>query len=172
MEEIAPLVPSYGGISYDRLGVVGLQWPCPDSSHPGTPILHVEGIARGKGQLTPFETGPYSVDPDADYPIFVMSGTLREMKGVVELDGRARAMVNVDDANAAGISDGDEIQVLTRSGAAEAVATVCDYVPAGIMQLSIPHTDTLVQSINRPPAVPVPRGGTRARIAKPAPVVG
>ena len=172
MEEIASLVPSYGGISYDRLGVVGLQWPCPDSSHPGTPILHADGIARGKGQLSAFEVGPYSVDPDADYPIFVMSGTLREMKGVVELDGRARAMVNIDDAGAAGISDGDEFQVLTRSGALDAVATVCDYVPAGIMQLSIPHTDTLVESINRAPSAPIPGGGTRARIARLAPVVG
>ncbi len=172
MEEIASLVPSYGGISYDRLGVVGLQWPCPDSSHPGTPILHADGIARGKGQLSAFEVGPYSVDPDADYPIFVMSGTLREMKGVVELDGRARAMVNIDDAGAAGISDGDEFQVLTRSGALDAVATVCDYVPAGIMQLSIPHTDTLVESINRAPSAPIPGGGTRARIARLALVVG
>ena len=172
MEEIASLVPSYGGISHDRLGVVGLQWPCPDSSHPGTPILHVEGIARGKGQLAPFETGPYSADVDTDYPIFVMSGTLREMKGVVELDARARAMVNVDDANAAGISDGDEFQVLTRSGAAEAVATVCDYVPAGIMQLSIPHTAALVQGLNHAPAASMPRSGSRAKLAKLAPVVG
>lgn len=172
MEEIASLVPSYGGISYDRLGVVGLRWPCPDSSHPGTPILHVEGIVRGKGQLTPFETAPYSVDPDPDYPIFVMSGVLREMKGVAELSGRARAMINADDARAAAINDGDEFQVLTRAGATDAVATVCDYVPAGIMQLSIPHTDTLVQSINRPPSGSVPRGGTMARLARLAPVVG
>lgn len=172
MEEIASLVPPYGGISYDRLGVVGLQWPCPDTSHPGTPTLHVEDIARGKGRLTPFETAPYSVDPDADYPILVMSGVLREMKGVVELGGRARAVVNVDDARAADISDGDEFQVLTRTGATDAVATVCDYLPAGIMQLSIPHTDTVVESINRPPSAGVPRGRTRARLVRLAPVVG
>lgn len=172
MDEIASLVPSYGGIRYDRLGVVGLQWPCPDPFHPGTPILHADGIARGKGLLTPFEVGPYSMQVDPDYPVFVMSGVLREMKGVVELEGRTRAMLNVDDANAAGISDGDEFQVLTRSGASEAVATVCDYVPAGIIQLSIPHTDTLVQSINRAPAGSVPRGGSRARLVKLAPVVG
>ena len=172
MDEIASLVPSYGGISHDRLGVVGLQWPCPDSSHPGTPILHAEGIARGKGLLTPFELEQYSPQMDPDYPIFVMSGVMREMKGVVELEGRTRAMVNVDDASTAGISDGDEIAVISSTGAVEAVATVCDYVPAGIIQLSIPHTDTLVQSLNRAPSVSAPRGGSRAKLAKLAPVVG
>ena len=172
MDEIASFVPSYGGISHDRLGVVGLQWPCPDASHPGTPILHADGIARGKGLLTPFESGSYAPQVDPDYPIFVMSGVLREIKGVVELEGRTRAMVNVDDAKTADISNGDEIQVLTRTGASEAVATVCDYVPAGMMQLSIPHTDALVQGLNHAPAASMPRSGSRAKLAKLAPVVG
>ena len=30
----------------------GLQWPCPDPSHPGTPRLHTTGFARGRGQLS------------------------------------------------------------------------------------------------------------------------
>jgi len=29
MDEIASLTPSYGGIRYDRLETLGLQWPCP-----------------------------------------------------------------------------------------------------------------------------------------------
>ena len=172
MEEISSVVPAYGGISYDRLGVIGLQWPCPDADHPGTPVLHADGIARGKGLLSAFETGSYAVDSDPDYPIFVMSGTLREIKGVVELDGRARAMINADDAASNGISDGDEIEVIARTGASEAVAQVCDYVPSGFMQLSIPHTDTLVQSLNQAPSAVVPRGGARARVAKLTAVVG
>ena len=172
MEEISSVVPAYGGISYDRLGVVGLQWPCPDASHPGTPVLHSDGIARGKGLLSAFETGPYTVDSNPDYPIFVLSGTLREIKGVVELDGQTRAMINTEDAASNGISDGDEIEVITQTGASEAVAQVCEYVPTGFMQLSIPHTDTLVQSLNRPPSAVVPRSGSRARVAKLAAVVG
>ena len=82
---------------------------------------------------------------------FVLSGTLREIKGVVELDGQTRAMINTEDAASNGISDGDEIEVITQTSASEAVAQVCENVPAGFMQLSIPHTDTLVQSLNRAP---------------------
>ena len=81
MEEISSQVPAYGGISYDRLGVVGLQWPCPDSEHPGTPVLHSDGIAKGKGLLSAFETGLYTVDSNPDYPIFVLSGTVTGNQG-------------------------------------------------------------------------------------------
>lgn len=36
MEEIASLIPIYGDIIDERLGENGLQWPCPDRSHPGS----------------------------------------------------------------------------------------------------------------------------------------
>ena len=81
-------------------------------------------------------------------------------------------MINTEDAASNGLNDGDEIEVITRTGASEAVAQVCEYVPAGFMQLSIPHTDTLVQSLSRPPSALVPRSGARAKVAKPAAVVG
>jgi hypothetical protein len=33
---MAALTPkSYAGMRYDHLGISGLQWPCPDSAHPG-----------------------------------------------------------------------------------------------------------------------------------------
>jgi predicted molibdopterin-dependent oxidoreductase YjgC len=40
MEEIALLTPIYKGIKYGRLGVGGLQWPCPKAGHPGTDFLY------------------------------------------------------------------------------------------------------------------------------------
>ncbi len=38
MDEIASLTPSYGGMRYERLEGLGLQWPCPSADHPGTSI--------------------------------------------------------------------------------------------------------------------------------------
>lgn len=40
MDEIAASTPSYGGIHHWRVQKAGLQWPCPNDSHAGTPILH------------------------------------------------------------------------------------------------------------------------------------
>ena len=49
MDEIASFTPSYGGIRYERLEGLGLQWPCPTADHPGTPFLHKGQFTRGKG---------------------------------------------------------------------------------------------------------------------------
>jgi formate dehydrogenase major subunit len=38
--EIAALVPQFQGINYDRIDEMGLQWPVPDSTSPGTPSLN------------------------------------------------------------------------------------------------------------------------------------
>ncbi|GAF70564.1 unnamed protein product, partial [marine sediment metagenome] len=46
MEEICRLTPSYGGITYERLEQGRIQWPCPSTDHPGTPVLHTERFAR------------------------------------------------------------------------------------------------------------------------------
>ena len=47
--EYASLTPKIAGISYDRLeeNIQGLQWPCPDENHPGTPTLHMDGPLIG-----------------------------------------------------------------------------------------------------------------------------
>jgi formate dehydrogenase major subunit/formate dehydrogenase alpha subunit len=56
MDEIAALTPIYAGVSHKRLeGGERLQWPVRDHDHPGTPILHVEQFARGKGKFMPID---------------------------------------------------------------------------------------------------------------------
>ncbi len=40
-EELRHLSPMHGGMTYQRLeDESGLQWPCPDLDHPGSPFLH------------------------------------------------------------------------------------------------------------------------------------
>ena len=59
MDEMAAVTPQYGGISYKRLDAEGgLQWPCPDLKHPGTPILHAESFTRGKGAFAAVDYTP------------------------------------------------------------------------------------------------------------------
>ncbi len=55
MDEVAALVPAYGGVSHARLERDGVQWPCPSPDHPGTPILHVGRFARGRARFTPVD---------------------------------------------------------------------------------------------------------------------
>ncbi len=32
---------SYAGLTYERLGIAGLMWPCPNSDHLGTHFLQI-----------------------------------------------------------------------------------------------------------------------------------
>ncbi|MHB8173415.1 MAG: molybdopterin oxidoreductase family protein, partial [Nitrospirota bacterium] len=55
-KEISELAPLFAGISYRRLEGDGIQWPCTDEEHPGTPVLHKGGcFTRGKGLFIPCE---------------------------------------------------------------------------------------------------------------------
>jgi formate dehydrogenase major subunit len=74
MREIAKLTPSYGGITYDRLQGDGLQWPCPNTEHPGTKFLHQGRFTRGKGLFTPIEYKPAAEVIDEEYPFWLTTG--------------------------------------------------------------------------------------------------
>jgi formate dehydrogenase alpha subunit len=74
MEEIARLTPSYGGIHYERLQGDGLQWPCPNTEHPGTKFLHQGRFTRGKGLFSAIEYKPASEIPDDEYPFQLTTG--------------------------------------------------------------------------------------------------
>ena len=48
MAEISALTPSYAGVTYDRLNAgEQLHWPVRDTSHAGTPVLHVGKFPAG-----------------------------------------------------------------------------------------------------------------------------
>ncbi len=56
--EVRKLAPKmFGGISYDRIKKEqGLAWPCPDESHPGTPVQYADlksFLSDGKFRIVP-----------------------------------------------------------------------------------------------------------------------
>jgi formate dehydrogenase alpha subunit len=74
MDEIAAVTPIYGGISFERIDKVGLQWPCPDKQHPGTPVLHSTKFSRGLGLFSPATYRPSAELPDEEYPFVLSTG--------------------------------------------------------------------------------------------------
>ena len=142
MDEVASLTPSFAGISHKRLDEVGsLQWPCPSKDHPGTPILHVGKFARGLGYFYPAKYVPSAELPDAEYPYILMTGrilyhyTTRAMTGrtpeLMEISGKSFIEMNIKDADALGIKDGDKVKVASRRGEIETTAVVGTKVSPG-----------------------------------------
>jgi formate dehydrogenase alpha subunit len=143
MEEIASLTPSYGGIRYERLEGMGLQWPCPTTEHPGTPYLHQGMFTRGKGKFhaTPYIPPPEL--PDAEYPFILSTGRVlyhyhtmisRKSKGLSEIYPEGALEVSPEDASRLGIAPGDGmVEVTSRRGKVTAKARVSETLPPGVV---------------------------------------
>ncbi|MBA7478174.1 Periplasmic nitrate reductase [subsurface metagenome] len=141
MDEIASVTPIYGGISFDRIDSVGLQWPCPDKDHPGTKYLHNGRFTRGKGKFHAVRFKAPAESPDAEFP-FVLStgrqlyqfhtGTMtRKSAAINQVSPTGYVEIHIEDAGKLGIADGDSVEVLTRRGRVSTLAKVTRSIERG-----------------------------------------
>jgi len=165
MEEIAALVPDYGGIHFDRLERAGLQWPCPDHKHEGTRFLHEQQFTRGRGLfIVPAYTPPFE-KPDDEYPYWLNTGRMfahyhtgtmtrrsaflnREMAGpYVE--------VHPEDATKAGIREGDRIRITSRRGSIVTAARITERVARGSIFAPFHFTEARANILTNPVLDPI-----------------
>ena len=158
MDEIAELTPSFHGISHKRLDEEGgLQWPCTDKSHPGTPIMHVGHPARGRAYLYPAKYKESQELPDEEYPFILMTGRIlyhynaaamtSRAPGLVEISGEGFIEVNFRDAERLGIGNGERIKVRSRRGEILATARVGRKVSEGETWMPFHFEDSPVNMI-------------------------
>ena len=142
-DEIAAVTPVYGGMSFDRIDLVGLQWPCPDKQHPGTPILHTSKFTRGLGAFSPAEYRPSQELPDNEYP-FVLStgrcyfhfhtGTMTRRSQLLHREERFPYVeISPGDARSLKIPDRTWVYVSTRRGEVKAMARVTEVAQDGVL---------------------------------------
>jgi formate dehydrogenase major subunit/formate dehydrogenase alpha subunit len=143
LDEIAAVTPIYGGVSFDRIDQVGLQWPCPDKQHPGTPILHTSKFTRGLGAFSPVEYRPSQELPDDEYP-FVLStgrcyfhfhtGTMTRRSQLLNREERFPYVeISPKDARSLKIPDRSWVYVSTRRGEVKAMARVTEVAHDGVL---------------------------------------
>ncbi|MGQ9675986.1 MAG: molybdopterin-dependent oxidoreductase [Chloroflexota bacterium] len=151
MEEISKVVPAYGGISYQRLGDRGLQWPCPDPSHPGTATMFQESFPRGKGRLAAATERKPVAAISAKYPLLLITGstlyhhdsgtTSRESSALLAMRPEAYLEINPADAARARLSDGDLARVTSQAGSVEVKVKTTRAVSEGVVFLPIHYSD-------------------------------
>jgi predicted molibdopterin-dependent oxidoreductase YjgC len=146
--EMASLTPkSYAGMTYERLGLDGLQWPCPDSDHPGTPYLHKEQFARGKGKFHAVDYRDPAEMPDDQYPYFLTTGrmfahfhtgTMTRISPHLDVEQTTGYVsINPQDAASLAVSEGDVLILSSRRGRMEAPAQISPAVEPGTAFLPI-----------------------------------
>ena len=53
-----------------------VQWPCNDKAPEGTPIMHVDGFVRGKGQFIVTEYVPTEEKTNRKFPLILTTGRI------------------------------------------------------------------------------------------------
>jgi formate dehydrogenase alpha subunit len=154
-DEIRSLTPTYAGMTYDRVEACGLQWPCPDIYHPGTPYLHEDTFPRGRGRLIGIEYEAPAELTNEEYPILLTTGRMLYQYNISTrwsgiLDSMAPhelAEISPVDAAGLGVSDGDEIRVSSRRGSVVTKIRITERVPAGIMFMTFHFAETPVNEL-------------------------
>ncbi len=142
-DEIASLTPSYGGMSYARLEGEGLQWPCPTPDHPGTPYLHKDVFASGKGLFHAIPYAPPPERPDDEYPYTLSTGRMlyhfhtgnmtRRSAGLDAHVPEGAVEIHPRDAETLGLAQGDWVKVSSRRGTVRVKAEVSEKPSPGMV---------------------------------------
>ncbi len=147
-DEMAALTPgSYAGMTYGRLGLDGLQWPCPNREHSGTPFLHKDQFSRGKGKFFALEYKDPAEMPDEEYPYFLTTGrmfahfhtgTMTRISPHLDVEQKTGYVdIHPDDAKKIAVNNGDVVVLSSRRGDIEAPARLTRSVKPGTLFLPI-----------------------------------
>lgn len=140
-EEIRRAVPDLAGITYSRLeNGASIHMPCFDEAHPGTAVKYTEEFPRpgGRALMVAVDYSPPAEGVDEEYPILLTTGRdahhyntstiTRHISHLMKLKDRSYIELHPEDALQYGISDGDDVEIISRRGKAIAAAKVVDTV--------------------------------------------
>ncbi len=159
-DECRSLSPMHAGMSYPRLDELGgIQWPCPDESHPGTQFLHARlWKDPAEGMLAPFSVVEH--DPPVDrlteeFPIRLTTGRrLDSFNTGVQTGGytsplRTREAILISPADGArlGIADGERVRISSRRGSVEAPVRFDASLRPGLAFMTLHFPDQVATNI-------------------------
>jgi formate dehydrogenase major subunit len=154
-DEVRTLAPHmFGGMSYARLEAMGgIQWPCPDESHPGSLYIHDRLWAEPRGgPPAPFSVvvhEPPIEMPDAEYPFQLTTGRrLDSYNTGVQTAGyrsplrRPEALdMAPEDAARLGLAEGDRVRISSRRGSVTAPVHFESNLRPGLVFMTLHNQD-------------------------------
>ena len=134
-DEMRLAMPSINGITWDRLiESSSVTYPCNDASDPGQGVVFTEKFptANGKARLVAAKSISPDEQPDADYPLILITGRQLEHWHTGSMTRRTTVLdalepvpviyVNSRDLENLGVAAGDEIVARSRRGEIRAYA--------------------------------------------------
>jgi formate dehydrogenase major subunit len=152
MDEVARLTPSFAGVSYEKLDVLGsIQWPCNEAAPSGTPMMHVDRFVRGKGKFMITEFIPTEERTGVLFPLILTTGRILSQYNVGAQTRRtANSLWHAEDvleihpfdAENRGILDGDLVALESRSGDIALRAQISERMQPGVVYTTFHHAKT------------------------------
>ncbi len=152
MDEIAALTPTFAGVSFDALDREGsIQWPCNAASPVGTPVMHMDGFARGRGKFVVTEYVPTDEKTGPRFPLLLTTGRILSQYNVGAQTRRTDNVlwheedvleIHPHDAEHRGIRDQDWVRLHSRSGETTLRAKITDRVAPGVVYTTFHHPAT------------------------------
>jgi formate dehydrogenase major subunit len=145
-DELRSLSPLHRGMSWDRLEAEGgIQWPCPDQDHPGSPFLHGWLWAD---DLDGRDPAPFSVVDHAGpaeeltdrFPLRLTTGRALDSYNTGVQSGSLASPIrygdtidlNPADAARLGVVDGERVLVSSARGSVEMPVRIVADLPVGL----------------------------------------
>ncbi len=157
LEEISQIVPFFAGITWERLGKNGLQWPvAPDGTD--TKILHTVDFKRGKGkfEFNAWEETVELTEHAKDYPYILTTNRELEHYNCGAMTRRTAneqilqddyLMINPNDAKSHLINDGDYVCLESPRGKVDVKARITDEVKEGILSTTFHFPEIMINNL-------------------------
>jgi predicted molibdopterin-dependent oxidoreductase YjgC len=156
-DELRSLSPMHAGMSYARLEELGgIQWPCPDETHPGTQYLHARlwefDDPEAQGPKAPFSIvidDPPVDELDDDFPLRLTTGRRLDsyntgvQTGAYTSPLRRGETIDVspEDAERLGLAEQECVVVSSRRGSVEVPVHVDEALRPGLVFMTFHFPD-------------------------------
>jgi predicted molibdopterin-dependent oxidoreductase YjgC len=158
--ELRSLSPMHGGMSYARLEENGgIQWPCPDESHPGTQFLHARLWDPVVADRAPFQVVEHSPPVDLlddDFPLRLTTGRRLESYNTGVQSGGYASPLHVggealllapEDGARYGVADGARARIVSRRGSVEAPVRYDTTLRPGLAFMNLHFPDEVATNV-------------------------
>ena len=157
LKEISQIVPFFAGITWENLGINGLQWPVAKDG-TDTQILHTSDFKRGKGY---FEFNPWVETMELqthakDFPYILTTnrelehyncGAMTRRTANEQILSDDYLMINPQDAADNLINDGDYICIESPRGKVDVKARITDDVKKGILSTTFHFPEIMINNL-------------------------
>ena len=159
-DECRTLSPMHAGMKYSRLDELGgIQWPCPDESHPGTQFLHARlWMDPVEGPRAPFFAVEHDPPVDRlteDFPIRLTTGRRLDSfnTGVQTNEYQSplrrgeELVISPVDGSRLGIGDGECVRASSRRGSVEVNVRFDHSMRPGLAFMTLHFPDQVATNI-------------------------